>query len=141
VKVLFDTNVVLDHLLEREPHVDAAEQLLSLVDAGRLEGLVCSTTATTIHYLASKAVGAAAAMDYLRKLLAILDVAGVDRDVLRSALDLGFSDFEDAVLHEAARNAGAAAIVTRNGKDFTRSELPVFSPAELLAAVHADPRQ
>lgn len=138
MKVLFDTNVVLDQLLERKPHVDSAEQLLSLVDAGRLEGLICSTTATTIHYLASRAVGAQAAMEFIRKLLSFLDVACVDREVLRSALDLGFADFENAVIHEAARQAGATAIVTRNGKDFARSELPVFSPAELLAAVQAE---
>jgi len=139
VKVLFDTNVVLDHLLGREPFVDAAEQLLSLVDSGRIDGVICSTTATTIHYLASKAVGASAAMEYLRKLLAIFDVACVDRDVLLGALDAGFSDFEDAVLHEAACEIGAAAIVTRNGMDFVRSALPVFDPVELLAAVYADP--
>ena len=138
MKVLFDTNVVLDQLLERQPHVDSAEQLMSLVDAGCIEGLICSTTATTIHYLASKAVGAPAALDYVRTLLSIFDVACVDREVLRGALDLGFPDFEDAVIHEAAREAGAAAIVTRNGKDFARSELPVFSPAELLAAVRAE---
>ena len=139
MKVLFDTNVVLDHLLGREPFVSNAEQLLNLVDTGRIDGIICSTTATTIHYLASKAVGAPAAMEYLRQLLAIFDVATVDRDVLKGALDLGFSDFEDAVLHEAACKAGAVAIVTRNGKDFTRSALPVFDPAELLAAVYADP--
>jgi predicted nucleic acid-binding protein len=139
VKVLFDTNVVLDHLLEREPHADNAERLLNLVDIGRIDGIICATTATTISYLASKAVGTPAAMDYLRRLLAIFDVACVDRQVLQSALGLGFSDFEDAVSHEAACKVGAAAIVTRNGKDFTRSALPVFDPAELLAAVHADP--
>jgi predicted nucleic acid-binding protein len=43
VKGLFDTNVVLDHLLGREPFVDAAEQLLSLVDSGRIDGVICST--------------------------------------------------------------------------------------------------
>lgn len=138
MRVLFDTNVVLDHLLGREPFVDAAEQLLSLVDSGRIDGVICSTTATTIHYLASKAVGAPAAMEYLRRLLAIFDVACVDRGVLLGALEVGFSDFEDAVLHEAACSIGAAAIVTRNGKDFAKSTLPVFDPTELLAAVNAD---
>jgi predicted nucleic acid-binding protein len=138
VRVLFDTNVVLDHLLEREPFVDAAEQLLSLVDAGEVEGLICSTTATTIHYLAAKAVGASAAVEYLRELLSIFDVACVDKDVLRTALDAGFADFEDAVVHEAARRAGASAIVTRDASDFARSQLPVFSPIELLAAVRVD---
>jgi predicted nucleic acid-binding protein len=137
--VLFDTNVVLDHLLEREPFVEAAERLLSLADTGDVDGLLCATTVTTIHYLASKTVGAPEAAAYVRELLAILDVAPVDRDVLRAAWDAGFSDYEDAVLYEAARAAGASAIVTRNGKDFTRSTLPVFTPVELLAALQADP--
>ncbi len=137
MKVLFDTNVILDQMLAREPHVDAAERLLSLVDAGAIEGVICATTATTIHYLAAKAVGAKAAAEYLRTLLAIFDVTGVDRDVLRGALDTGFSDYEDSVLHQAAIEAGATAIVTRNGKDFTRSTIPVFDPPELLAALQA----
>lgn len=139
MRVLFDTNVVLDHLLAREPFVDSAERLLSLVDSGGLDGVVCSTTVTTIHYLVGMAVGASEATDYIRELLAIFDVACVDREMLRAALDAGFSDYEDAVLHEAARATGASAIVTRNGKDFTRSTLPVFTPVELLAALQADP--
>ena len=139
MKVLFDTNVVLDHLLGREPFVDDAERLISLVDAGRIDGVICSTTATTIHYLASKAVGSSAALDYLRTLLVIFDVACVDREVLQGALDAGFSDFEDAALYEAARRVGASAIVTRNGADFAKSALPVFDPPELLAAMQSGP--
>lgn len=138
MKVLFDTNVVLDHLLEREPFVESAEQLLSLVDAGKIEGVICSTTVTTIHYLAAKAVGATAGISYLRELLSIFDVACVDKDVLRDALDAGFADFEDGVVHEAARHAGASAIVTRDASGFAQSQLPVFSPIELLAAIGAE---
>ena len=138
MKVLFDTNVVLDHLLGRAPFVDSAEPLLSLVDSGGLAGMLCSTTITTIHYLGSKVVGASAATDYVRELLVMFDVACVDREVLRAAVDAGFSDYEDAVVYEAARAAGVSAIVTRNGKDFMRSTLPVFTPAELLAALRAE---
>jgi len=138
VRVLFDTNVVLDHLLGREPFVDPAERLLSLVDAGVIEGVLCSTTVTTIHYLAGKAVGPSMASEYIRELLEIFSIARVDREILRAALDAGFSDYEDAVLYGAARAAGARAIVTRNCKDFTRSTLPVFTPELLLAALHAN---
>ncbi|MHB9004756.1 MAG: type II toxin-antitoxin system VapC family toxin [Coriobacteriia bacterium] len=137
MRVLFDTNVILDHMLEREPHVDAAEQLLSLVDSRAIDGVICATTATTIHYLVTKARGAKPAAEHLRTLLSIFDVACVDRDVLRDALDTDFADYEDAVLHQAALESGAAAIVTRNGRDFVRSTLPVFDPQELLAAVRA----
>ncbi len=64
-------------------------------------------------------------------------MAHVDRGVLDRALDLDFADFEDAVLHEAARVGGMAAIVTRNGRDFAKATLPVYDPAELLVAVAA----
>ena len=57
MKVLFDTNVVLDVLLDREPFASVAAQLLSLADKGRIQGVLCATTVTTIHYLATKAVG------------------------------------------------------------------------------------
>jgi len=56
VKVLFDTNVLLDVLLNREPHAEPAARLLSLVDTGELEGVICATTVTTVHYLASRAM-------------------------------------------------------------------------------------
>ena len=140
MRVLFDTNVVLDHLLAREPFVDTAERLLSLVDAEEIEGVLCSTTVTTIHYLAGKAVGPSRASEYIRELLEIFSIACVDREILRAALDAGFSDYEDAVLHGAARAAEVSAIVTRNCKDFTRTTLPVFTPELLLAALQADLR-
>lgn len=137
MKVLFDTNVVLDLLLDREPFSDAAMHLISLVDAKRIDGMLCATTVTTIHYLATKAGNAKAAREHVGALLEIFEVAAVDETVLTSALDLGFSDYEDAVLHEAAMAAGISAIVTRNLDDFRKAVLPVFEPRELLAAVLA----
>ena len=137
MRVLFDTNVVLDVLLACEPHVRPAAQLMSLVDAGRLDGVVSATTVTTIHYIATKSIGCERAGRQLRELLAIFDVVAVDRDILLDALALDFTDYEDAVLHEAARASSAAAIVTRNSNDFRRATVPVFTPPELLAAVIA----
>jgi len=58
MKVLFDTNVVLDVLLAREPHARTAATLFSLVDSDRLDGRVCATTVTTVDYLATRALGA-----------------------------------------------------------------------------------
>jgi predicted nucleic acid-binding protein len=137
VKVLFGTNVVLDVLLDREPYAVVAAKLLACVDRGVLAGVICATTVTTIHYIASKSAGPGSAKRHLRDLLAMFDIASVDRGVLDRALELDFEDFEDAVLHEAARAAGAAAIVTRNAKDFGNAVIPVLDPEELLAAVLA----
>ena len=137
MKVLFDTNVVLDVLLAREPHAAVAAWLFALVDSERIDGAVCATTVTTVAYVATKAVGGRQAKKLLRQLLDLFAVAGVDRQVLEAALRLDFEDVEDAVIHEAARAWGAAGIVTRNGRDFARASLPVFDPAELLAALVA----
>jgi predicted nucleic acid-binding protein len=137
VKVLFDTNVVLDVLLAKEPHAGVAARLFTLVDNERIDGAVCATTVTTVAYVATKAVGGKQAKKLLRQLLDLFAVAPVDRDVVEAALRLDFVDTEDAVVHEAARAWGAAGIVTRNGRDFARASLPVLEPEELLAAVVA----
>jgi len=137
VKVMFDTNVVLDVLLDREPHIDVAAKLFALVDNGRLEGSICATTVTTIYYIAAKSFGRRRAHTQVHELLGLFEVAAVDREVLDRALELDFADFEDAVAHEAARTSGMSAIVTRDGGDFVNASLPVFDPHELLAAIAA----
>jgi len=125
LRVLFDTSVLLDVLLEREPCVQAATRLVALVDNGRIEGSICATAVTTLYYLGARDLGRRRAHEQVRTLLGVFEVAPVDRDVLQRALDDdGFGDYEDAVAHEAAHAAGVSAIVTRNGRDFAKATLP-----------------
>jgi predicted nucleic acid-binding protein len=138
--VLFDTNVVLDVLLARTPHVGAATALFDRVATKEVDGLLGATTVTTIHYLATKTVGAASAQRHIRTLLGLFEVASVTRSVLADALDLGYPGYEDAVLHEAARHAGAQAIVTRDPKGFPKARLKVYAPDELLRFIRATPQ-
>ena len=135
MKILLDTNVVLDVLMDRMPFSDTAVELFSKVEDGTIIGYLCGTTITTVYYLASKAVGAARAQEEIRKLLNIFEVAPVNRHVLEAALVADFNDFEDAVIHEAACHVGADAIVTRNQKDFKKSRIPVYSSEEMAKIV------
>jgi len=137
VNVLFDTNVILDVLLGRDPYVDAASKLFALVDNGRIKGSICATTVTTVYYIAAKDFGRGRAREQVHGLLGLFEVAPVDRDVLDGALDIDFADYEDAVLHESARSVGATAIVTRDRGDFARSTISALDPQELLAAIAA----
>lgn len=132
MKILFDTNIVLDVLMDRSPHSDVAVELFSRVEEGSLIGYLCGTTITTVFYLAAKTVDAERAQEEIKKLLSLFEVAPVNRHVLESALELDFKDFEDAVLHEAACHIGADAIVTRNQKDFKKSRIPIYSSAEMV---------
>lgn len=131
MKILLDTNIVLDVLMDRMPFSDPAVELFSKVEDGTVIGYLCGTTITTVYYLASKTVGTARAQEEIRKLLTIFEVAPVNRPVLESVLAAEFNDFEDAVIHEAACHVGADAIVTRNQKDFRKSRIAVYSSEEL----------
>lgn len=137
MRVLLDTNVVLDVLLARDPHLESSQMVLSLVDAGAIEGYVSASSVTTVYYLGRRVLGASGARRLVRELLASLSVASVDAGVLGEALGNGFADFEDAVIHEAAVAAGCDAVVTRDRGGFRRSSLPVLTPAECVSAVLA----
>jgi predicted nucleic acid-binding protein len=129
--------VVLDALLDRQPWAAAAVALFDRVESGRLTGHLGATTLTTIHYIARRNVGQEATEEMMRDLLQLFEVASVNRAVLENALALGFSDFEDAVLHEAGRLAGAQAIVTRDATGFLASTMRIYDPEVLVAALEA----
>jgi len=137
VNVLFDTNVILDLMLDREPFAEPAARLLDLVERGDVTGWVCATTVTTIHYLATKALVPDRAIRHLENLMKLFHMAIVNRAVLEDALKSGFPDFEDGVVLHAARHAGAQAVVTRDTKGFERSDIPVYSPWEILNIIKA----
>lgn len=137
MKLLFDTNVILDVLLDREPFSDDAAFLLSLVERSEVIGYICATTITTIHYLAAKTLGSKPAIRHIRTLMSLFIIAPVNRIVLEAAAASDFEDFEDAVLNEAGIHAGAEYIITRNSLDFKKSKLPVFMPQELINIIES----
>jgi hypothetical protein len=108
---------------------------LAAVETSKCGGLLSATTVTTIHYIAERQIGRQATFGRISDLLSLFGVAPVNQAVLVSALGLGMADFEDAVLHEAAMQAGADCIVTRNINDFGLAMIPVYTPAQFLAAL------
>ena len=125
--------MTLDLLLDRSPYAEAATILFSQAEKGLLEGYLCATTVTIIHYLASKVTGNRKSRNAIRKLLSFLAVAAVDGGVVARALDGKFRDFEDAVIDQAAQSVRAEAIVARNIRDYKHSEVPAYLPEEFLA--------
>jgi predicted nucleic acid-binding protein len=134
-RVLYDTNVVLDVLQARHTHLAASAAALDLVEAGRVEGYVAAHAVTTIAYLLQRQVGAARSRAILADLLSRLQVAAVTERTIRTALAGEFRDFEDAVCHAAALEAGAELIVTRNLADFAAGTVPAVLPETLLATM------
>jgi predicted nucleic acid-binding protein len=127
-RLLFDTNVVLDVLLDRQPYVEASAAAWAAVETGISEGMLAAHAVTTIHYLVQKEMGNVKARRIVSAILRVFEVATVDRAVVHEALQLPFSDFEDAVTAAAARLAGCEFIVTRDPKGFRGSPVRSLTP-------------
>ncbi|MBO6792477.1 MAG: PIN domain-containing protein [Balneolaceae bacterium] len=132
MNILFDTNIILDVLLKREPHFKFSSALVAVVEQQVLVGWLGATTITTIYYLVEKETNRKTANLAIKKILSLFNIASVSRVVLEEATELMFSDYEDAVLYQSAVHTNLDGIVSRNKKDFVKAKLPIYSPEELL---------
>ena len=128
-----DVNVLLDAVLERQPHAEAAARIWTAVETRRASGLVPAHGVTTLFYLFARARGGAVARRGVGHLLTVFGVAAVNQGVLQRALTLGWADFEDAVCAAAAEGAGCDLIVTRDAAGFRSSPVDAVDPAAALA--------
>lgn len=136
MKVLVDTNIILDFLLQREPFFQDAELLFQAIDVGEIVGYVTATTLTDIFYISRKHTrNVEQARQAVSEILTAMMICPVDRDVLESAFNSDLADFEDAVQIFSAVNQGLEAIVTRDSQGFLNSPIPVLSIQELLQQV------
>lgn len=120
MRVLIDTNIVLDFLQEREPFAENAARLFERIDNREIEGFIAATTITNIYYIVRRAAGVVVAQDAITQILSELNICAVDRDVLEQALALNFQDFEDAVQYVCALVHGVDVIVTRDATGFVK---------------------
>ena len=133
MRVLLDTNILLDVLLDRVPWVTESSAIWAACDAGRLVGYIPSSTLTDIFYIARRAVDLPTARIAVGLCLSVFEIGAIDRGALEQAAALPGNDFEDNVQIACALIAGLDAIVTRNSADFAAAPLPVLAPGEILA--------
>ena len=130
VRILVDTNVALDLLLNREPFAIDALQLFALAEAEKVELLLSTDAISTIFYVVRKNCDSSVAREALAKLLDYVALVALDERAVIRGLATDFADVEDALVAAVAEKTGAAAIVTRNLSDF--SPLP-YAPLALVS--------
>lgn len=133
MRVVLDTNIVLDVLLDRAPFVHDSSALWAACDTGRLVGVLPASALTDIFYIARRTTDLVRARVAVGLCLAAFDIAPIDRQTFEDATALPGNDFEDNVQIACAIRAGVEAIVTRNREDFAHAPIAVLTPAELLA--------
>ena len=133
MKVLLDTNVVLDALLAREPFVDLAREIFILIENEEIEGYLCANSVTTLHYLIGKESSKKEADEIIENLLMLFEVAPVTKKVLYDASLNNGVDYEDSVIYTSAYASNINIIVTRDKRGFKASKVSSLNPKEFLA--------
>ena len=133
MKLLIDTNVVLDVLLRREPFFRTAAEVLNLTQRDDVREYVSASAITDIYYIANKQLkDRAAVRDLLERLLKIVSVAAVSEQEIRNALNLTWADFEDSVQYSVALLNEMDGIVTRNPDDYQEANMRIWLPEQTL---------
>lgn len=133
MKLLIDTNVVLDVLLRREPFSKTAAEVLNLTQRDDVREYVSASAITDIYYIANKQMkDRDAVRDLLKRLLMIVSVAAVSEREIQNALNLAWGDFEDSVQYSVALLNEMDGIVTRNPSDYQEANIRIWLPEQAL---------
>lgn len=133
-RILIDTNVLLDYLLEREPFFEDAKNVILSCAEGNIKGCIAAHSIPNMFFILRKDYDTKERRDVLSSLCSIFDVEGIDKTKLLAGLENeNFSDFEDCLQMECAKAYGAEYIVTRNVSDYATSEIQAILPKDYLA--------
>jgi len=132
MRILLDNDVVLDYVLKRQPFYVPAEEIFMLNAKNDITVYVSGITPVNVFYTGRKLKGKDFAFKAVRRLLLLVEVCRMDKQVLQNAFSLNFTDYEDAVQCASALVEHLDAIVTRNTTDYKNSSVKVYSPGEFL---------
>jgi predicted nucleic acid-binding protein len=97
VKILLDTNIIVDVALDRDPFFIDSEQVLRLIEQQEIQGYISASTFSDLYYIIRKAKGKTWTLQFLQNMAALCQIATVDSTVIDMALTINFRDFEDAI--------------------------------------------
>ena len=132
MKVLIDTNIILDVLCKRPAFYEDSAKIFKLCEVKKISGVISALSIPNIMYILRKELDADKTREILDSLMLIFSLADLKADDLKKAADMRFKDYEDAIQSACATRIKANYIVTRNIKDFSESKVTAIKPAELL---------
>lgn len=132
MKILVDTNVVLDVLCNRTEFCDEATKVFTLCGIGKIEGFISALSIPNIVYIMRKEIDFAGIEHIFKKIEALFAIEDLKACDLSDALILKFNDYEDALQSVCASRVGVDFIVTRNVRDYAKSPVIAITPHDFL---------
>lgn len=131
--VLIDTDVILDFFFDREPFSEFATDIFNLCEKNKIKGFTTPVIICNTYYLLRKTAKHDIVIEKIKQLLTIVDVVKIDKEVVLDSLNSAFQDFEDALQNfSAIKNGKISIVLTRNIKDYKKSELAIMTPETYL---------
>jgi len=134
-KLFIDTNTMLDLLGERIPFYDSIAKIATLADKEEVTMVVSALSYATVSYFLTRFENPEKAKDKLRKFKVISEIGDLDKLIIEKGLNSSFSDFEDSLQYFSALKSDCSILITRNGKDFKESKIPVMTAEEYLKSI------
>lgn len=134
-KLFIDTNVMLDLLGERIPFYNAVAKIATLADKGQITIVTSALSYATVSYFLTKFENAEKTKDKLRKFKIISEICDLNELIIEKGLNSNFTDFEDSLQYFSALNSNCSILITRNGKDFKESQIPIMTADEYLMSI------
>ncbi len=132
MRVLIDTNIILDYILNREPYGNYARRIVEACKEKEISGCIAAHTIPNIFYILRKAYTEEERREILLALCRLFDVSDINAGKIENALKNNeFRDFEDCLQMECAKEYHADYIVTRNTADFAASNIPCMDPEQM----------
>jgi predicted nucleic acid-binding protein len=133
MKILIDTNVVIDILLKRRPFYEDAVLISILFENGILEGYISASAITDIYYIINKEFkDKEKSLEKIKDLLNIINIASVNEYNVYEAIDSDWDDFEDSLQYVVGKEIDVDYILTRNINDYEKSLIKIVEPNILL---------
>ena len=134
-RIFIDTNIMLDLLGERKPFYEPIAKIATLAEKGKLTLVVSPISYATVNYFLTKFGTIETARDKLRKFKIISEICSLNEQTIEKGLNSSIKDFEDALQYISATDSECEIIITRNGKDFKQSLLPIMTADEFLKSL------
>lgn len=134
MKVMVDTNVIIDVYQNRVAFAPASAKILKLSENRKITGIITASTVTDIYYILGRHIKERGQLNTLvQKLLTTVTLIDVLASDITEAFNLAMDDFEDALFAQCAKRIKADYIVTRNPKDFLKSPVPSITPDDFIS--------
>jgi predicted nucleic acid-binding protein len=131
--LFIDTDVIIDFLIDRKPFSREAAIIFTLIEQKKLKGFSSSLTFSNLYYVLRKIESHNKVISKLDSLSKMVEILKVEEQTIKNALASGFPDFEDSIQYFSAVDSKKIdVIITRNIRDFKKSEIPVMTPGDFL---------